>query len=147
MTGVGHLSQGKKIGGSMKRFCLGIAIALVMLFAVTTFAASSSNFDGVYKFSWRSKGDVKDLEGWWGMMVVNNGTMSRFFHSADGKDTKYYVGNLTKQGDVYKLKFTYTYKPEYVGQEHDNKITFAGGKLVMESPDGGKTFKEVWEKK
>lgn len=119
------------------------SLAVVVLFvSVTAFAAG---FDGVYKFSSRTKEGAPDLKGWWGTMIITNSTMSRVFLAPDGKTEKFYVGELKPTGDMYSLKLTQAYKPEYIGNVHKNKITWVGSSLVIESDDG--KFKEVWTKK
>ena len=126
----------------MKKILASVVMVAVVLGAV---AASAANFDGVYKFTSRSKEGTPDMAGWWGMMVITNGTMSRLYHSPDGVQEKYYVGAMTQVGDVTTLRLTQAYKPEYVGNEHRNLIRFTGTNLIVESEDG--KFKEVWTKK
>ena len=117
-------------------------VAVVMVVAV---AAGAASFDGTYQFTSRSKEGTPDMAGWWGMMIITNGTMSPIYHSPDATQEKYYVGTLTPTGNLYTIKFTQAYKPEYIGNEHRNKITVDGAGLVVESEDG--KFKEVWTKK
>lgn len=117
--------------------------ALALLFVSVT--AMAANFDGDYTFKSRVKDGKADLVGWTGTMKITNNTMTRNLTSADGKDTKFYEGTLTLNGDVYTIKYTKAYKPEYVGNEHKNKITINGNTLTMEDVNG--KFKEVWTKK
>lgn len=126
----------------MKKILAGVVMVAVVLGAMV---ASAANFDGVYKFTSRSKEGTPDMQGWWGMMVIKNNTMSRIYRSPDGTQEKYYVGTLTQNGTIYTVKFTDTYKPEYVGNEHRNTMTVDGMSLVIGSEDG--KFKEVWAKK
>lgn len=125
----------------MKLLSRVLAVAIIL---VST-SALAGTFDGVYGFSGRTKTGNPDMAGWWGMMVIEKGTMTRVYHSPDGTTEKYYVGDLKKVGDLYTIKFTQAYKPSYVGNEHKNKITLSGTKLLIESPDG--TFTETWGRK
>ncbi len=119
---------------------LGVAVLLV---TATVFAA---NLDGNYVFKSRSKEGKPDLAGWTGTMKIASGAMDREFKSADKKETKFYMSTMKNDGgDIYTCKFTNAYKPEYVGQEHKNKIVLKGSELTIESADG--KFQEVWTKK
>jgi len=122
----------------MKTICRLLVVA-ILLVSVNAFAGT---FDGVYKFEGRSKNGTVDMKDAWGMMIITDNTVSRVFHTPKGD--KYYVGAMTQDGENWKVKFKYVYKPEYVGNEHTNKITVESGKLTFASPDG--TFKETWVK-
>ncbi|MBI4212508.1 MAG: hypothetical protein HY540_07720 [Deltaproteobacteria bacterium] len=120
----------------------------LMLVVVAMLASSSvfaANFDGTYKFNSRMKDGNADMSGWTGEMKIANNTISRTYHSPDGKSEKFYIGDLTQKGDLYTVKYTKAYKPEYVGNEHTNKMTVQGNALTIEATDG--KFKEVWTKK
>lgn len=124
------------------KFISRILAVAVLFIAVSAYAGQ---FDGVYKFSSRTKGGQPDMQGWWGMMVISSDTMSRIYHSPDGKSDKYYVGKLKPEGGLYSVQFDYAYNPSYVGNKHTNKIELKGTELTMTSEDG--VFKEVWQKK
>lgn len=119
-----------------------LAMTVILMVSASTFAA---DFSGVYKFVSRYKGNTPDMQGWWGTMVIVNGTMSRIYHSPDAKTEKYYVGPMTEEGGFQVVKFSYAYKPEYIGNAHKNKMVLEGGNLTMTSDDG--KFKEIWLKK
>lgn len=118
-------------------------MAVAVLFV--SIAAQAADLSGTYTFSSRLKEGKLDMSGWTGTMTINNGTMIRKYTGPDGKEQKFYEGTLKQDGDVYTIKFTRAYKPEYVGSEHKNKITLSGKTLTMEGLDG--KFKETWEKK
>jgi len=129
----------------MKIFSKVVVAVVVMLFSFSAFAGS---LDGKYEFSWRSKGDLRDLDGWTGSMVIENNTISRFFKSSDGKTEKFYIGTYKEEApNTYAITFTKVYNPKYVGATHKNLIYLKGKKFTMQSLDGGKTFQEVWVKK
>lgn len=126
----------------MKLVARMVAVA-VFLIASTSFAAS---IDGTYSYASRIKDGKPDLVGWNGTMTIAGTTLSRKLKSADGKEERFYDTTLTNNGgDLYTLKTTKAYKPEYVGQEKQNKITLTGNVCTIASPDG--SFKEVWNKK
>ena len=119
------------------------------LLAVVVFAASvaamAASFDGSYKFSSRVKNGAPDLQGWSGEMSIKGDTISRTYKSADGKEDRFYIGTLKKDGDLYTVTYTKAYKPEYVGNQHQNKFIMNGSNLKIEAPDG--KFQETWTKK
>jgi hypothetical protein len=125
----------------MKKISSLVAVAVVF----TALAAFAADISGTYTFSSRIKEGKPDLVGWNGTMTIGNGTILRKYASADGKDSKFYEGTFIQDKDIYTIKFTKAYKPEYVGQEHKDKITLNDKTLTMESTDG--KFKEVWTKK
>ena len=125
----------------MKHVARLIAAALFLV-SLQAFAA---NLDGTYAFTSRVKEGKADLAGWNGTMTIAKETMSRKYTSPDGKEVKFYEGTMKHDGDTYAITFTKAYKPEYVGQEHKNKITLTGNTLTMEAIDG--KFKETWTKK
>ncbi|MBI5299199.1 MAG: hypothetical protein HY877_02735 [Deltaproteobacteria bacterium] len=118
---------------------------VAMLVLVFSMVAGATSFDGNYKFSSRVKNGAPDLQGWTGDMVVKGDTISRTYKSVDGKEERFYIGTIKKDGDVYVVKYTKAYKPEYVGNEHKNKFIVNGATLSIEATDG--KFKEVWTKK
>lgn len=121
----------------------GLVAMAVLLVSATVLAA---NFDGNYSFVSRTKDGGPDLAGWTGTMKIAGNTMSRNFASKDGKETKFYESTMKNEsGDLYSCTFTKAYKPEYVGQTHQNKIQSNGTQVTIESPDG--KFKEIWSKK
>ncbi len=129
----------------MKKLSMMLALVAVLFFTLTSFAET---LDGNYKFSWRSKGDMRDLEGWNGTMMIKDGKISRVFKSADGKTEKFYVSTYTKTApNTYAMTFTKVYNPKYVGVTHTNKIYLKGKTFTMQSMDNGKTFQEVWKKR
>lgn len=117
-------------------------LAVAVLFV--SLAAIAGNLDGNYTFSSRVKEGKADMVGWSGSMSINNNTMVRKYTSPT-KEEKFYEGTMKQEGDIYTIKFTKAYKPEYVGAEHKNKITLSGNTLTMEGADG--KFKEIWTKK
>ncbi len=122
-----------------------LSLVLTVLFLLISISAFAGNLDGVYKFSTRTIEGAPNMQGWWGMMVIKSNTMTRMYRSTDGTTEKFYVGDLSNEGDVYKLKLTHAYKPNYVGNEHQNKIILNASNLSMESLDG--KFIETWIKK
>lgn len=127
----------------MKKVWL-LAVFVVLVASVSALAAS---IDGSYKFSSRMKDGTADMSGWQGTMTIKGSEISRTYKSPDGKQEKFYVSNLKQEGNgnVYVLKHTKAYKPEYVGNEFRNKLTLNGNSLTIEAEDG--KFKEVWVKK
>lgn len=105
-------------------------IAVVVLLASSTVFAA--NLDGTYTFSSRVKEGKPDMVGWNGTMTIAKDTMARTYTApAPAKETKFYEGTMKQEGDLYSVKFTKAYKPEYVGQEHKNKITLSGNTLTL----------------
>jgi len=121
-------------------------VVMALLIAMMSSLAFANTLNGVYQFESRAKSGKADMQNWWGMMVIDNNTMTRVYRSPDGSVQKYYIGDLKQNGDLFTTTFKYAYKPNYVGNSHDNKITVSGQKLTMSSPDGA-SFKEVWVKK
>lgn len=119
-----------------------VLVLAVLLVSATAFATA---FDGGYTFTSRTVDGTPSMQGWNGTMTVTGTEMTRNYKSADGVATKYYVSTVTESGNVYVLKHTKAYKPEYVGSEHRSKLTQTGNTLAIESEDG--KFKEVWTKK
>lgn len=119
-----------------------IFAACVLVASVSAWAA---NFDGAYKFQSRAKEGKVDMQGWQGSMTIKGNEMDRTYKSSDGKDQKFYTSTIKQDGNIYVLKHIKAYKPEYVGNEHRNKMNLNGNTLTIESEDG--TFKEVWTKK
>ncbi|EKD50780.1 MAG: hypothetical protein ACD_62C00429G0005 [uncultured bacterium] len=127
----------------MKKLILGFTVLALVLWAGASFAAS---LDGNYSFVSRAKANQPDLVGWTGTMSITQGTVTRNLTSPDGKEVKYYDNTLTDNGnDLYTFKTTRAYKPDYVGQEYQNKVTLKDNQLIIASPDN--TFNEVWAKK
>lgn len=124
----------------MKKICGAVAVALV-LFSTSAFAAS---FDGTYKFSSRTKDGALDMQGWQGTMTIKGTEMDRTYKSPDGTQQKSYTSTFKQDGDLYILRHTKAYKPEYVGNEFRNRINLNGQTLTMEGLDG--KFKETWAK-
>lgn len=122
-----------------------LALAFVAVLSLVASSAFAGNFDGTYQFSSRDKAGTPDMQGWWGWMSIQDGTMTRVYHSPDGKQEKYYVGKITPEGEWQTVTFTQAYKPEYVGNKHKNKFILNGKTFTMKSDDG--TFTEVWSKK
>lgn len=126
----------------MKKLSTIVAVAVLL---VSVAAVAAISFDGTYAFTSRAKEGTPDMVGWTGTMTIGNGTMARNYTNPANKEVKFYEGTMKQDGDVYVLKLTKAYKPEYVGQEHKNKITVTGNTLTMVSADG--KFKEIWTKK
>lgn len=118
-------------------------LAVLVLFASVSVLAAS--LEGTYSFSSRLKSGAPDMAGWQGTMTIKGTEMTRNYKSSDGKQEKFYTASMKQDGNVYVVKTTKAYKPEYVGSEYRNKITVTGNKLVIESEDGA--FKEEWIKK
>lgn len=125
----------------MKKFVMA-AVAVLSLVASAAFAGS---FDGTYQFTSRTKAGNPDMQGWWGWMSINNNTITRVYHSPDGKEEKFYVGTIAPEGNAYKVTFTQAYKSEYVGNTHMNKLNLNGKSFTLQAEDG--SFTEVWSKK
>ncbi len=118
---------------------------LMFLLAMAISVSAFAGFDGTYNFTSRVKDGAADMNGWNGTMTIKGNEVTRSYKSPDGKQEKFYNSTMTQNGDVYVLKVTKAYKPEYVGNEHKNKITVKGNTLIMQSDDG--KFSETWTKK
>jgi len=121
-----------------------VAVMMVAVLNVAGLAQAATGFDGAYNFQSRSIEGNPSMQGWWGMMVITNNTLSRVYHSPDGTTEKFYVGDLKKEGEFFTVTFTDTYKKKYVGDVHRNKFTFDAGMLTILSDDG--KFKEIWKR-
>jgi outer membrane lipoprotein-sorting protein len=119
-------------------------LAVAVLF-VSVAALAATSLEGAYKFSSRMKDGAADMAGWNGNMTIKGNEMTRNYKSPDGKMDKFYTSTMKPEGDLFVLKHTKAYKPEYVGNEFKNKITLNGKTLTIESPDG--KFKEIWTMK
>lgn len=124
----------------MKTVCRMLAVALLFV----SVAAFATTYDGSYKFTSRTKDGAADMNGWQGTMTIKGNEMIRNYKSADGKQEKFYTSTLKQEGDVYVLKHTKAYKPEYVGDEFKNKFDLKGNTLTIKSTDG--KFQETWQK-
>ena len=71
----------------MKKIASFFAVAVLFVSVV----AQASGYDGTYHFSSRTKEGKADMSGWGGMMVITNNTMTRDYHSPDGKTEKIYA--------------------------------------------------------
>jgi hypothetical protein len=116
----------------------------VAVLLVSALAIAATNLDGNYKFSSRTKDGKADMSGWQGTMTIKGNEMTRTYKSPDGKTEKFYTTTIKPEGNVYLLKITKAYKPEYVGNEHRNKLNLNGNTLKMEAEDG--KFSETWQK-
>ncbi|MFH1729370.1 MAG: hypothetical protein ABIA04_13255 [Pseudomonadota bacterium] len=122
-----------------------LAVSIFSILLLSSLGLAQANIDGVYSFKARFIDGKADMENWWGVMVITNPTMSRFFLSPDKKTEKYYVGTMKNDGKFVNLTLTYSYKAMYVGNVHKNMFYMQGTDFVIESED--KKFKEVWVKK
>lgn len=121
-------------------------VAVALLF-VAVAAYGAAKLEGNYTLKAQYKGGQPQTD-WQGTMTIKGTEMKRDYVSGDKTKTKYLVSTMTadpKVVDVWVVKHTKAYKPEYVGNEFRNKINLTGATLTIESEDG--TFKEVWEVK
>ena len=125
----------------MKNVCRLLAVAVLFVSTV----ALAGSFDGTYNFKSRAKDGQPDMQGWTGTMTIKNDEITRNFKSPDGTQEKYYTSTWKKDGDVYAMKFTKAYKPEYVGKEYKNKVNVTDNTLTFEGTDS--KFTETWTKK
>lgn len=132
----------------MKKIAKWTVVVAALAFAASAFAASAfaAGLDGTYSFSARTKAGSPDMQGWQGTMTIKGNEIVRTYKAPDGKQEKSYTSTFKQDGNLYVLKHTKAYKPEYVGNEFKNKIVVNGNTLTMEAEDG-KSFKEVWTKK
>lgn len=126
----------------MKTMLKLVAVTAVLFVSLSAFAAG---LDGTYNFSSRTKEGAPDMPGWAGTMTIKGNEIARTYKSPDGKQEKFYTSSFKQDGNLYVIKHTKAYKPEYVGNEFKNKFIQNDKTLTMESEDG--KFKETWTKK